>query len=120
MKQKLLVLSLLAAGSVFAADLSVGVRIGPPPPPRVVRVRPASPGPDYVWVQGYWYPVGKRYHWHDGYWTRRAYRGAQWVAPRYEGQRYYDGYWEGDRGRSAHDHQWDHDRDRDYRDHDRH
>jgi len=53
---------------------------------------------------------------HAGYWTRLPYAGARWVAPRYEGQRYYTGYWEGDRGRVEHDHRWDRDRNRDYRD----
>jgi YXWGXW repeat-containing protein len=122
MKTKLLALMLLAAGSIFA-QVEVGIRIGPPPPPRVVRVRPRAPGPDFVWVDGYWYPVGNHYKWHDGYWTRVPYGGARWVGPRYEGERFYNGYWVGERGRFEHDHRWDHDRDRDWRhdrDHDRH
>src|ERR1035441_2158233 len=68
-KTKLLVLMLLATGAVFA-QLSIGVRIGPPPRARVVRVQPRSPGAGYSWVGGYWYPVGHRYTWHEGYWTR--------------------------------------------------
>jgi hypothetical protein len=97
------------------------VRIGSPPPPRVVRVQPRSPGTDYVWIAGYWYPVGNHYKWHDGYYTRPAYNGAHWVEPRHDGQQYYQGYWEGDRGQVAHDHRWDKrsDRNRDYnREHD--
>src|ERR1022692_4292587 len=43
---------LLAAGAVFA-QVSVGIRIGPPPPDRVLRVQPPSPGAGYVWVAGY-------------------------------------------------------------------
>jgi YXWGXW repeat-containing protein len=128
MKAKLLACLLLAGGFVFAADFSVGVRIGPPPPPRVVAVRPPAPGPDWLWVDGYWYPAGNRYLWHEGYWSRAPYPGARWVIPRYDGERFYEGYWEGDRGRFRHDHRWDRDRDRDYdrerherdRDHDRH
>jgi hypothetical protein len=112
-------LMLLAAGSVFA-QVSVGIRIGPPPPVRVVRVRPRSPGPEYSWIAGYWYPVGSRYKWHDGYYTRPAYAGATWVAPRHENQMYYNGYWKGDRGEVRHDHKWDkgNHRNRDYN-HDR-
>ena len=129
-KTNLLTIFVLTAGSLFAADFSIGIRIGPPPPPRVIAVRPVAPGPGYFWVGGYWYPDGKRYKWHDGYWTRAPYEGANWVAPRYEGGLFYNGYWEGSRGRFEHDHHWDHDRgrrdwDRDHgrdhdRDHDRH
>jgi hypothetical protein len=66
-------------------------------------------------VDGYWYPVEGRYVWHDGYWTRPTYPGAHWVSPRHDGDRFFEGYWEGERGRVAHDHRWDRDRHRDYR-----
>ena len=103
---------LLAGGSVFGAQISI--TIGPPPPPPVVHVLPPRPGPEFVWVDGYWYPVGEHYRWHEGYWTRPPYPGAHWVEPRHDGQqRYFEGYWEGDRGRVEHDHRWDHERDRD-------
>jgi hypothetical protein len=72
-----------------------------------------------MWVEGYWYPVGRRYQWHQGYWTRPPYEGARWVPPRHDGQQFFEGYWEGDRGRFEHDHRWDHDHDRDYRGRDR-
>jgi hypothetical protein len=108
----LAVLLAVAGGSVARAQVAVGVQIGAPPPPRVVAV-PASPGPGFVWVGGYWYPVGGHYHWHAGYWSRPPYEGAGWVGPRYEGGRYIGGYWDGPHGRFEHDHHWDHDRDRD-------
>lgn len=111
---------LIVGGSAYAAQISLGVRIGAPPPPRAVRVLPRAPGPGYIWVDGYWYPVGGHYRWHEGYWTRPPYPGARWVAPRYEGERFFDGYWGGDRGRFEHDHRWDRDRNRDFdRRHDR-
>ena len=119
MKIKVLVLMLLAAGAVFA-QVSVGIRIGAPPPDRVMRAQPRSPGAGYVWVAGYQYPVGNRYQWHQGYWTRPAYEGATWVAPHHDGQQYFNGYWSGNRGQVNHDHQWDKNKDknRDYnRDH---
>jgi hypothetical protein len=121
-KTKLLALLLFATGAVFA-QLSIGVRIGAPPPVRIMRVQPRSPGADYLWIGGYWYPNGNQYRWHEGYWTRPAYAGAHWVEPRHDGQRYFAGYWEGSRGRVEHDHRWDRNRDhmRDAdRDHDRH
>ncbi len=113
-----LLAAILASGPVFGAQ-SIGIRIGPPPPPRVVRVLPPKPGPDFIWVDGYWYPDGNRYRWHEGYWTRPPYPGARWVMPHHDGRQFFEGYWEGERGRIQHDHRWDHDRDRDFRDKDR-
>jgi hypothetical protein len=100
---------LIAGGAAFG-QVSIGIRIGAPPPPRVVRVRPSTPGPGYVWIDGYWYAVGNRYKWHEGYWTRPPYEGAVWVVPHHDGERFFEGYWEGDRGRRPHDHSWDRDR----------
>ena len=109
---------LLGGGSAFAAQVSIGIQIGPPPRARVVRV-PPRPNPEYVWVEGYWYPVGNHYKWHEGYWTLPPYPGAHWVAPRYDRNLFFVGYWDGDRGRFDHDHRWDRDRNRDRdRDHD--
>ena len=124
MRTKLFALALMAAASLFG-QVSIGITIGPPPPPRVVRVQPVRPGPDFLWVEGYWYPVGNHYKWHAGYWTRPVYPAARWVAPHYEGGRYFNGYWDGNNGRRDHDHRWDKDRrNRDWRDrdhdHDRH
>ncbi|HVT92341.1 MAG TPA: hypothetical protein VHD76_05820 [Bryobacteraceae bacterium] len=96
MKTKLLALVLLAGGSVFAGPrVFVGVGIGfpPPPPPRVVAYVPPAPGPNYIWVAGYWYPNGPRYAWRPGYWAVRPYPRARWVAPRYYRGRYYHGHW---------------------------
>jgi hypothetical protein len=112
--KKLLVLALLAAGSMFG-QVSIGIRIGAPPPPRVIRLRPVAPSPGHFWVDGYWYADGRRWRWHDGYWTLPPYPGARWIAPRHDGERFYAGYWDGDRGRFDHDHHWDRDRDRDFR-----
>jgi len=88
--------TLLFGGSANA-QVSIGIRIGPPPPPRVVRVLPRRPSPDYVFVQGYWYPVGNHYKWRNGYWARTPFAGAYWVAPRYSGGQYIAGFWGGRR-----------------------
>jgi hypothetical protein len=116
----LLVAVLLVTASAIRAQVSVGIVIGAPPPPRVAVVVPAQPAPESVWVAGYWYPAGKHYHWHEGYWTRPPYEGARWVAPRHDGERFYAGYWDGGRGRVEHDHHSDHERERDFHNHDRH
>ncbi len=113
MKSKLLAMALVAGGTLFG-QVSLGIRIGPPPAPRVVRVQPPAPGPGYTWVAGYWYPVSGRYVWHEGYWSRPPYEGAYWTAPGYHDGYFVEGHWDGPHGRVEHHHDWDHDRDRDY------
>ena len=71
---------LLVPASAANAQVSFGIHIGEPPAPRAYIV-PARPGVDYVWVEGYQYPEGGRYKWHNGYWTRPPYQGAYWVEP---------------------------------------
>jgi hypothetical protein len=36
------------------------------------------------------------------------------VEPHYDGQRYFEGYWEGNRGQFGHNHKWDKEHNRDY------
>jgi hypothetical protein len=96
----------LVPASAAQAQVSFNVHVGPPPGPRAYRV-PARPGADYVWVEGYQYPQGSHYLWHDGYWTRPPYQGAYWVAPYHSTGQYFAGRWEGSRGNVAHNHQWD-------------
>jgi hypothetical protein len=109
------VLGLLLFASPASAQVSFGFSFGtPPPPPRAYRVMP-QPGSEFVWVEGYWYPNGRRWAWHDGYWTRPPYDGASWVDPYWEGGRYFEGYWYTPRGDFRHDHRWDRDRRRDER-----
>ena len=63
------------------AQISFDVHMGTPPAaPRAYHV-PPQPGPDYVWVEGYWYPVNGHYRWHNGYWTHPPYADAYWVHP---------------------------------------
>ena len=100
----------LLAGIPAKAQVSIGIQIGAPPPPRAVVVMPEQPAPDFMWVGGYWYPVAGHYRWHEGYWSRPPYAGARWIAPRHDGGRFYTGYWDGPRGRFDHDHHWDKDR----------
>jgi hypothetical protein len=103
---------LLAPASVAQAQVTFGVRIGPPPAERAYRV-PPQPGPDYVWIEGYQYPQGSRYVWHNGYWTRPPYAGAYWVEPYYSRGQYFAGEWEGNRGNIVHNHRWDRNSQRD-------
>src|ERR1700747_2561001 len=73
----LLIVIVSGAGSTATAQVSIGIQIGPPPPPRVVRVAPPMPAAESVWVDGYWYPVGKHYKWHEGDWTSAPYPRAR-------------------------------------------
>ncbi len=115
--KKLLLIAAFAGVSTLFGAVDIGISIGAPPAPRVLRHRPPSPGPGYVWIDGYNYVDGGHYRWHDGYWSRPPYEGAAWVAPRYEGGHWFAGYWNGDHGRIEHDHRWDKDHDRDYNRH---
>jgi len=59
MKSKMLAGLLLAGGSLFAGPrISVGVRFGAPAPVAPTYVDrdyvPPCPGPDYVFIDGYW------------------------------------------------------------------
>jgi len=111
MKSRLLALVLAAGSSLFGETrFSIGVGVGvpgyyPPPPPAVVVVRPPCPGPEYSWVDGYWYPDGPRYAWRAGFWSAPSYHGSYWAAPRYYEHRYYGDY--GRRGWDRHERHWD-------------
>ena len=101
------------------SQISIGIRIGPPPETRVVRVIPRSPASGYVWIPGYWAPEGRHYRWHDGFWTLPPYGDAYWVAPRYDGRLYFGGYWERNRNHKN-DHNKHEDRSHDNGRHGRH
>lgn len=62
-----------------AAD--VIVRFGPPARPREVIV--ARPGPQYVWVPGYYRWEGARYGWVAGSWALPPRPRAVWVPGRW-------------------------------------
>jgi hypothetical protein len=87
------------AGLMFSgtalADISINVGIeGPPPPPRrEVIVESSRPGPDYVWVGGFWDGQPGHYSWSAGHWDRPPHAHASWMAP----------HW--DRGPDGHYHQ---------------
>ena len=93
MKMALLAAVLMVSESAFGAQIPIGLQIGPPPPPRVVRVVPLRPASEYVWVPGYWYPADRHYQWRDGFWVRPPYEDAVWISPRYSEGRYLVGYW---------------------------
>jgi len=66
------------------------------PPPPQTEVIVTAPGPEYVWVPGYWAWNG-RWVWIGGRWGSRPHPHAVWVGPRYvrraHGYVYVHGYW---------------------------
>jgi hypothetical protein len=56
----------------------------PPPPPPGYRAVVVSPGPGYVWIDGYQDWRGRRYAWVPGRWARPPYARARWVAPHWQ------------------------------------
>ena len=65
-------------------------------PADIVCVRPAAPGPEYVWVGGDWVWTGNTYRWHEGYWARthqsRVYVNGHWDHVG-NGWRWQKGHW---------------------------
>ena len=80
-----------ASASPILAEISlnIGIDAAPPPPPREVIV--ASPGPEFVWIGGYWDGSPGHYRWVGGRWDRPPHGGARWESPRWE--RDHDGHY---------------------------
>jgi hypothetical protein len=84
-------LALAAAGlsalpfsaSTLLADVTVRIDLGAPPPPRV-EVQGARPGPEYVWIAGFWDGPPGHYSWSAGHWDRPPHPNAHWTSPHYE------------------------------------
>lgn len=91
---------LFGSASPAHAQVSFGIRIGPPPAPRGYRV-PPQPSPNHEWVEGHWSPQGSHYRWHDGRWAQPPRQGAYWQEPYYANDRYFSGSWEGGNARTA-------------------
>ena len=66
-----------AAPSPSRAQLLVRVELAPPPLP--VYVQPVIPGPDYIWVPGYWAWGPNGYFWVPGTWVFAPTPGLLWT-----------------------------------------
>jgi hypothetical protein len=76
------------------------VSVQPVAPPAPVEVVAASPGPGYVWIDGYydWYgPAPYRHRWVPGHWERPAHSHAVWERGEWQrdqrGYRWRRGHW---------------------------
>lgn len=95
----------LLSGSPLLADISVNIGFNaPPPPPRhEVIVERTRPGPDYVWVDGYWDGSPGRYVWVGGHWDRPPHPNARWNGPHWDKDR--DGHYHQTKGEWRDDNQ---------------
>jgi hypothetical protein len=102
MKRYLGLLLFVMLNTGVPAQGQVGSRdqLGPPPaPPIILAPRPPQPTRFHIWIEGYWQPFGNEYTWYNGDWIVPPYYGARWIPPHYDPRtdRYYHGYWNGDR-----------------------
>lgn len=78
----------------LAAALATLTACPPPPPDGVVyasegppplqgEVVVMAPGPDFVWVPGYWSWGGSAYVWTKGAWAHPPHAHAKWASPRW-------------------------------------
>jgi WXXGXW repeat (2 copies) len=97
-----LMAGLIAVSSVGACMVSPRPRLGVEyvvrrPPVERVEVIPASPGPTYVWVNGYWSWRRDGYEWVGGRWVVPERGYGEWVAGRWEhdpaGWFFVEGHW---------------------------
>jgi hypothetical protein len=61
------------------AELADGTIVDEDPPAPIVEYVPAYPGPDFVWIGGFWGWRGSWY-WNAGHFVHAPYRGAAWVS----------------------------------------
>lgn len=108
-KRMLMVLGALTLASSVACaggapvETQLGIRVvyvERRPPVQRVEVIGVAPGPEYVWVNGYWGWSGVEYVWVSGRWAMPPQRYAVWVPGRWErarghGYYYAEGHWKG-------------------------
>ncbi len=86
--------ALLFAGSNHAsAQVGVVIRVGTPPPPRVVEHPWARPYRDAVWIDGHHEWINGRWVWVGGYYAYPPRRGAVWVGGYWRHGYWHQGYW---------------------------
>ena len=85
----------LGTSTACAGGNYVAVRYAPPPPR--YGVMGYSPGPGYVWCDGYWDWRGNNWIWIQGAWRRPPRARAAWVPgywrPQGRGHVFIRGYW---------------------------
>lgn len=84
-------------GLAVAAGSGCGRTVTMAPPPDKTEVVTTAPGPDYVWVGGFWGWSWGHYSWTRGRWERPEHPHQHWVQPRWERRDdhfvFVEGYW---------------------------
>ena len=71
--------------SPVLADISINLELaGPPPPRHEVFFERDRPGPDYIWIAGFWDGAPGQYRWVGGHWDRPPHGHRHWAPPRWE------------------------------------
>jgi hypothetical protein len=103
--RKLLLTALLSTGfcmtSMHAADMAEPLKsdvvVHKKPPKPTAERRPASPGTEYLWIDGCQRWDGDKYVWQSGHWEKPPHEHAIWMAPRWErrngGYVFMEGWW---------------------------
>lgn len=96
MSRKFLIIALFAAILTGAASCTVEGGWVSSQPGDVVYARSASPGADYIWIDGDWIWSGGAYTWHEGRWDHpragHAWAGGHWENGSH-GHRWHRGRW---------------------------
>ena len=95
MKRAGLLLAVVALAAAISYGCAGTVYVREDPPPVRVEVRPAAPGPNAMWIDGYWRWGHHEYLWMPGHWERHA-RGT-WVTGHWDkrprGNVWVPGHW---------------------------
>ena len=87
----------VATSSLACAGTTRTVLVAKAPPAPRVEIRRATPGPDHVWVAGYWKWSGRNHVWVNGTWVKKPHRGAAWVPGHWQklrgGWKWIPGHW---------------------------
>ena len=85
------------SASTILADISLNINLEmAPPPPRHEVIIGISPGPDFVWIGGYWDGAPGHYAWVEGRWARPPHSHGHWNAPHWDRDR--DGHYHQTKG----------------------
>lgn len=87
----------IPAPTLAAVFVGIGVAVNIAPPPLPVYTQPIVPGPNYVWMPGYWAWGQAGYYWVPGTWVLAPRPGYLWT-PGYwgwapAGYFWHPGYW---------------------------
>ena len=79
LKYSTIVILGLVLGACASAPPPGRVYVVDRPPPARVEVISRAPGPDFIWIGGYWRRADTRWDWVPGHYVRRE-GGRKWVA----------------------------------------